>query len=75
MRIFHEIGKVVKHVNVDRKRMININYILKQIFSMLDLPCEKVKTSKSKKTLESYKRYWQDILALSFDKINVIVKE
>ena len=75
MRIFEEIGKVVKQVNIDRKRMINLNYIIKQIFSMLDLPFEKVKTSKSKKTVEMYRQYWKDILALAFDKIDKIVKE
>ena len=75
MRIFVEIGKVVKYVNVDRKRMINLNYIIKQIFSMLGLPFEKVKTSKSKKTIESYNRYWKEILSLKSDEINKIVKE
>ena len=75
LRIFDEIGKVVKSVNIDRKRMININFILKQIFRMLDLPYEKVKTSKSKKTLEKYKLYWKDILSLASDKIDAIVKE
>ena len=75
MRIFDEIGKVVKSVNIDRKRMININFILKQIFKMLDLPFEKVKTSKSRKTIAMYQQYWKDILALAFDKIDEIVKE
>ena len=75
LRIFDEIGKVVKSVNIDRKRMININFILKQIFKMLDLPFEKVKTSKSKKTLQSYEQYWKDIKTLIIDEINTIVKE
>ena len=75
LRIFDEIGKVVKSVNVDRKRMININFMLKQIFKMLDLPFEKVKTSKSKKTLQSYEQYWKDIKTLIIDEINTIVKE
>ena len=75
IRIFAAFGEVVKDVNIDRKRMININFILKQIFKMLDLPFEKVKTSKSKKTLQSYERYWKDILSLASDRINEIVKE
>ena len=75
LRIFGEIGKVVKSVNIDRKRMININFILKQIFEMLDLPFEKVKTSKSKKTLQLYEQYWKDIKKLIIDEINTIVKE
>ena len=75
LRIFDEIGKVVKSVNIDRKRMININFILQKIFEMLDLPYEKIKTTKSKKTLENYDRYWREILSLSSDRINEIVKE
>ena len=75
IRIFAAIGKVIKDVNIDRKRMININFILKQIFKMLDLPFEKVKTSKSRKTLQSYELFWKDILSLTFDKIDEIVKE
>ena len=55
--------------------MININFILKKIFEMLDLPYEKIKTIKSKKTLENYDRYWREILSLSSDKIDTIVKE
>ena len=55
--------------------MININFILKQIFRMLDLPYEKVKTTKSKKTLENYDRYWREILSLSSDEIMKIIQE
>ena len=75
LRIFMEIGKVIQSVNIDRKRMININFILQKIFKMLNLPHEKIKTTKSKKTLEKYDQYWEDILTLIFDKIDTIVKE
>ena len=75
LRIFNEIGKVVQTVNINRKRMININFILQKIFKMLNLPYEKIKTTKSKKILENYDRYWREILSLSSDKIDTIVKE
>ena len=75
IRIFAAIGKVIKDVNINRKRMINLNFIIKQIFEMLDLPFEKVKTSKSKKTLLMYKRYWNEILLLANDEICLIVKD
>ena len=55
--------------------MININFILKQIFRMLDLPYEKIKTTKSKKTLENYDRYWKDIMSLAYNEFDLIVKE
>ena len=75
MRIFDEIAKIIEHVNIDRKRMININFILQKIFEMLDLPYEKIKTTKSKKTLENYDRYWREILSLSSDEIMKIIQE
>ena len=75
LRIFNEIGRIVKFVNIDRKPMININFILQKIFKMLNLPYEKIKVTKSKKTLENYDRYWREILSLSSDQINEIVKE
>ena len=48
---------------------------MKQIFKMLDLPFEKVKTTKSKKTLHMYQNYWDDISLLASDEICLIVKE
>lgn len=39
--------------------MINIDFVLKQLFKMLDLPIEKdVPLSKSGRTLAFHKRYW-----------------
>ena len=75
LRIFAEVGNVINLVNKERRRMININSILQKIFKMLNLPHEKIKTTKSKKTLEKYDQYWKEILLLIFDKIDTIVKE
>ena len=75
LRIFDKIGKIVKSVNIDRKRMININFILQKIFEMLDLPYEKIKTTKSKKTLQMYNEYWNEILSIISDKIIAIIRE
>lgn len=48
-----------KKSNGDRKRMINIDFVLKQLFKMLDLPIEKdVPLSKPGRTLAFHKRYW-----------------
>ena len=41
LSIFNEIDKIIPQINVNRKRIININYILKQIFEMMDLPAKK----------------------------------
>ena len=74
-KIFREIGSVIHLVNNDRKRMINLNFIFKQIFEMLDLPNNEIKITKSKKTLQKYNQYWVEMLLLIFDKIMKIIKE
>ena len=75
LRIFKEVGLVIELVNQKRKRMININFVLRQIFLMLELPFKKIRITKSKKTLEQYNKYWIDILLLIFDKIMKIIQE
>ena len=74
LRIFKEVGLVIESVNQKRKRMININFVLRQIFLMLELPFKKIRITKSKKTLEQYNKYWIDILLLIFDKIMKIIQ-
>ena len=66
--IFEEID-----VKGTRKRMININFILKQLFKMLNLPYENIQISKSKRTLNSYVVYWNEILSLIGDRIRNII--
>ena len=52
---------MLPQINGDRKRMININFVLKKIFQMLDAPCDNIKINKSKKTLGIYEQYWKQI--------------
>ena len=75
LRIFMEVVTVINLVNKERKRMININFILQKIFKMLNLPYEKIRITESKKTLQMYNQYWRDILLLIFDKIMKIIQE
>ena len=48
-RVFIEIGKIINEVNIKRKRMISINFILRKVLSMLKIPFEDIPISKSKK--------------------------
>ena len=76
IKVFEEIDKILPQINQDRKRMIDINYILKQIFMMLNLPIEKaIKYPKSKETLDKYEKYWNDIQSLIGDKIKSIINK
>ena len=72
-RIFIEIGKIVKEVNGKRKRMISINFILRKVLNMMNLPFENIPISKSKKTLAFYNQYWDSIISLIGDKIKSII--
>ena len=72
-RIFNEIDKIVPRINGERKRMININFILKRIFKMLKLPSENIPPTKSKRTLAFHKQYWKNIMLLKGDEIKSIV--
>ena len=73
-RIFKEIEKVLPPVNGNRKRMINTNVILKQLFKMFKIPHENISISKSKRTLAFYEQYWNNIISLIGDKIELINK-
>ena len=71
--IYVEIGKVLNEVNGTRKRMISINFIMIMIFKMMGIPYEKIPSSKSKKTLAFYDKYWVSIMSLIGDKIKSII--
>jgi len=47
--VFVEIGKILNEVNGTRKRMISINFILRKVLSMMNLPFDNIPISESKK--------------------------
>ena len=71
--IYVAIGNVINDVNCTRKRMISINFIMRQIFKMMGIPYKNIPISKSKKTLAFYDRYWASIMSLIGDKMQSIV--
>ena len=73
MRIFSEIGKILPQINGERKRMISLNFILRQVLRMMGLPFNKIPISKSKKTLASYQQYWTQIILLIGDRMKGII--
>ena len=54
--IFYKIESVLPQINGDRKRMINIDFILKQILMMIRLKYKNIPTFKPKRTSEFYKQ-------------------
>ena len=74
INIFDEIY-LIKHIfNINRLRIININFILYKIFELLNIPKEQILISKSEKTLQSYIKAWDIILIKIGNKIDKIIK-
>ena len=45
-RVFREIGKIINEVNGNRKRMISINFILRKLLMIMNLPFDNIPISK-----------------------------
>ena len=73
-KIFSEIGKILDDVNGTRKRMISINFILRKVLSMMNLPFDKIPISKWAKTLAFHNKYWSEIMTIIGDKILAIIQ-
>ena len=72
-KVFVEIGTILHLVNRTRKRVISINFIMRRIFEMMDIPYKQIPISTTKKTLALYDQYWASIMSLIGDKIKSIV--
>ena len=73
MRIFTEIGEIIPQINGGRKRMVSLNFIIREVMKMMSLPFNKIQISRSKKTLASYQQYWIQIISLIGDRIKGII--
>ena len=73
--IFKLIDRVLSQVNGDGKRMICVNYVLRKLFEMLGLSVEIIPLSKSKKTLDAYKKWWDKVYGLIKDDIHKIINK
>ena len=72
LKIFNLFDKIINDINVNRKRIISINYLLIKIFNMMDIE-HKIIIKKSKQTLCFYNDYWAKILDSIGDQINSII--
>jgi len=73
-QIFVEIDKILPQINGNRKRMININFIMEKIFEIMNKPCDNIQITKSKNTLKFYEQYWTNIQLLIGDKIKSLIE-
>ena len=72
-KVFDEIGTIIHLVNGNRKRMISTKFIMRKILDMMELSCNDMPISKSKRTLAFYDKYWAEIMTLIGDKIQSII--
>ena len=71
-KIFEQIGYILSQINGNRKRIININFIIKKILEMMNSTYE-IPVTKSIKTLDFYNKYWAQIMAIIGNKIEAII--
>ena len=72
LKIFNLFDKIIKDINLNRTRIISINYLLIKIFNMMGIE-HKIIITKSKKTICFYNEYWNKILNSIGDEINTIL--
>ena len=70
LRIFRLIDQNSPEVNIGRKRIITVNFILKQLFDILRIEYKFIPLTKSKKTLNYYSQWWAQIYDLVKEDIN-----
>ena len=70
LRIFKLIDNVTHQPGVRRKRLISVNFIIKQLFDMLGIEYKFIPLTKSKKTLNYYSQWWTQIYDLIKEDIN-----
>ena len=65
LRIFRLIDQNSPQVNIGRKRMISVNFILKQLFDILEKKHKVIPLTKSKTMLNYYSEWWRILIRVS----------
>ena len=72
-KVFAEIDSILHKINDGRKQIIQIEFILMQLFKMLGLPYKDIQVKKAEETLTYYKQYWVKVQSLIGDRIQSII--
>ena len=70
LRIFKLIDQNSPEVHIGRKRMISVNFILKELFDILGIEYKFIPLTKSKKMLNYYSQWWAQIYNSMREDIN-----
>lgn len=57
----NRVFEVLNDIKTERKRMVNMRLIIKQLFPMMNLEVE-IDTTKSKRTLKRYEQFWKKVM-------------
>lgn len=57
----NRVFEVLNGIKTERKRMVNMRLIIKQLFPMMNLEVE-IDTTKSKRTLKRYEQFWKKVM-------------
>ena len=63
LRIFKLIDQLSPEVNIGRRQMIIVNFILKQLFNILGIEYNFIALTRSKNTLKYYSQRWERVYA------------
>lgn len=57
----NRVFEMLNGIKTERKRMVNMRLIIKQLFPMMNLEVE-IDTTKSKRTLKRYEQFWKKVM-------------
>ena len=75
LRIFKLIDRVSPEVNNGRKRLISVNFIIKQLFNVLGIEYKFNPLTRLKNTLKYYEDWWERVYDLIKDDINRLISQ
>ena len=76
LRIFRFIDQVTPEVNnFCRKRLISVNFIIKQLFDILGVEYKIIALTQSKNTLRYYQNWWERVYSLIKADISHLVSQ
>ena len=76
LRIFRLIDNVTPEVNnFRRRRLISVNFIIKQLFDILGVEYKIILLTRSKNTLRYYENWWERVYSLIKADISCLVSQ
>ena len=76
LRIFKLIDNVTPEVNnFDRKRLISVNFLIKQLFDILGIEYKIISLTRIKNTLKYYENWWERVYALIKANVDLLISQ